>query len=133
MLSSAQGLLIGVVIVLTALLVVIGIQVVNILREIKKSLEKVNKMLDDARVISGSVAETVAGLSSFLDGVKGGFKVLELAFDFFKQRGRKEELKSGKKKEESETDQSRPEDDQPLARGKKKPSRFFHRRGEKLS
>lgn len=130
MLSSAQGLLIGVVVVLTALLVVIGIQVVNILREIKKSLEKVNKMLDDAGVITGSVAETVTGLSSFLDGVKGGFKVLELAFDFFKQRGKKQPRLKDRPKDDSSLDH-----DQTLAEKekKKKPSHFFHRRGEKLS
>jgi len=123
MLDSAQGLLIIVVTILTVLLVVIGIQVVNILREIKKSLEKVNKMLDDAGVITGSVAETVSGLSSFLEGVKGSFKVIDLLLDFLKKRGKNQPLDEKEKI------------DQPLAEGekKKKSPRFFHRQGKKLS
>ena len=125
MLDSAQGLLIIVVTILTILLVVIGIQVVNILREIKKSLEKVNKMLDDAGVITGSVAETVSGLSSFLEGVKGGFKVIEVLLDFLKKKGKNQSLDEKGSGEEEKKEE--------LEEKKKKSPRFFHRQGKKLS
>jgi len=50
MLSVTQILLIFVVSVLTVILAIIGIQVFLILKESRHSIEKVNKMLDDALI-----------------------------------------------------------------------------------
>ena len=79
MIDVVQGLLVAVVVVLTILLVVIGIQVVNILREIKRSLEKINKILDDAGAISENVSKP-------LSNVTGVFKMIGLLVDFIKER-----------------------------------------------
>ncbi len=69
--ENTQILLIGVVTVLTALLTLIGVQVFFILKEIKRTIEKMNKMLDDAGLISESVARPIASLSSSITGVSG--------------------------------------------------------------
>ncbi|HUV42740.1 MAG TPA: hypothetical protein VMY36_02420 [Patescibacteria group bacterium] len=71
MIDTTQILLIAVVTVLTALLTIIGVQVFFILKEIKRTIEKFNKMLDDMGLISESVARPIASLSSSITGVSG--------------------------------------------------------------
>ncbi len=71
MLSPTQILLIIVVSVLSAVLVVIGIQVFLILKEGKRSVEKVNKMLDDAGTISSAITKPIASLSNSISGLSG--------------------------------------------------------------
>ncbi len=71
MLSPTQILLIIVVSVLTAILAVIGIQVVYILRESRRSIEKVNKILEDARTVSEAVTKPIVSLSNSLGSLSG--------------------------------------------------------------
>lgn len=78
MIDSAQLLLIAVVTALTTLLVIVGIQVVYILRELRQTVSKVNKILDDAGVVSESVAKPIAGISGFLTGIKSGVNLIKL-------------------------------------------------------
>lgn len=70
--DTAQILLITVVGLLTLLILILGIQVFLILREVKNTLSKTNKVLDDAGVISGSISRPVASLSTVMSGVKLG-------------------------------------------------------------
>lgn len=59
-----------VVIVLTGLVVVLGIQVYYILRDFRTTVGKTNKILDDVSSISGSMSSTVDHFSSFGSGFK---------------------------------------------------------------
>jgi Zn-dependent protease len=61
---------------LAILLIVLGIQVWYILKEIRLSLKKVNKMLDDAGRVSGAVSEGVVGMSGFVNGLKTGISAV---------------------------------------------------------
>lgn len=74
--EPTQILLVIVVTVLTIVLTVIGIQVAMILSEVKKSAEKVNKMLDDATTVAGTVSRSVTGMSGLIDGLKTGLSVV---------------------------------------------------------
>lgn len=134
MFDLAQFLLVLVITTLTVLLVIIGLQVVNILREFRRSLEKINKILDDAGLISSSVAKPLADFSGFFEGVKGGLKIIESLLDFFKNRKKKREEK--KKKETTEQEENKPEpqeeEKKELKEEKPSPRRFFFRRGRKL-
>jgi len=141
MIDVAQFLLIVVIMILTGLLVVIGIQVVNILKEFRKSLERINKILDDAGIISGSVAKPVADFSEFFEGVKGGFKIIEWISDFLRDKKKKkypkeEEQKQEKKEEQKkEQEQKKEEKEEKEEKKEKVPSsrrRFFFKRGKKL-
>jgi hypothetical protein len=67
-----QTVMVFVVLALTALVIVLGIQVFNILGEFRQSIRKVNKMLDDAGIISESVAKPIAQASGFVSGMKSG-------------------------------------------------------------
>lgn len=79
--ESTQVLIIVVVTILAIILAAVGIQIFFILKEVRRSVEKVNKMLDDATVVSGSVAQGVTGISGVLAGVKTGLSFL----NFFKK------------------------------------------------
>ena len=72
-----QILLTVIITTLTVLLVIIGIEVFQILKEVKKNLEKLNVILDNAQVISRCLVEPVEEASSFFHGIKKGV-------DFFK-------------------------------------------------
>lgn len=71
MIDSTQILLIAVVVVLATVLTIIGIQVFFILREVQKSIQKLNKILSDAGLVSESVAKPIAVLSSSITGASG--------------------------------------------------------------
>ena len=71
MLSPTQILLIIVVSVLTAILAVVGIQVVYILRESRRSIEKFNKILDDAGKVSEAVTKPITSLFNSLGSFSG--------------------------------------------------------------
>ncbi len=70
--DTTQILLTLVVTVLTILLSIIGVQVVFILIEIRKSMEKVNKMLSDATIVTSGIGRSVTGMSGLMEGLKTG-------------------------------------------------------------
>lgn len=79
--ETTQVLLIIVVTILSIILAAIGIQLFLILKELQKSVEKINKMLDDGTFVSGTVVQGVSGVSGILAGVKTGLSFL----NFFKK------------------------------------------------
>lgn len=103
-------LLFGVVTVLTVLLVAVGIQVFFILRDLKKALEKINKILEDASFVSQALSRPVAGISSFVEGLKG----LRDLVDFVSQKQQEKALPEGQGESLEEP-------------------RFFHRDGKPLT
>lgn len=72
MIDAAQAVLLSVIFVLTVLLFILGIQVFFILRELKGTVKKANKVLDDAGVITESVTGPISTLSTLATGVKTG-------------------------------------------------------------
>lgn len=93
--DTAQLLLFLVVIILTLLLVVLGVQVFLILKEFKNTVSKFNKVLDDAGIITESVSTPIASLSTVLTGVKTGISIASL----FKKKKRPHDF--DKEKEET--------------------------------
>lgn len=89
----AQVALFVVIIVLAILLVALGVQVFFILRELRKTVSKANKVLDNTDVITGSVSAPLSSLSSLSAGIKTAAPIL----NFFKKIILKDE-DSGKKK-----------------------------------
>ncbi len=78
MIDPAQTALFLVIIVLTLLLLVLGIQVFFILRELRKTVDKANKVLDDTGVITESVSAPIANLSTLATGIKTGAAIAGL-------------------------------------------------------
>lgn len=72
MIDAAQAILLLVLLVLTILLLVLGFQVFFILRELRHTIAKTNKVLDDAGTITESVSGPIATFSNLANGVKTG-------------------------------------------------------------
>jgi len=73
-----QILLLLVVLSLTVVLVISGIQVIKLLSELRQTLKKANSVIDDAGLITSSVAKPIASASTFIMGLKSGVDLLGL-------------------------------------------------------
>ena len=73
LIDPIQILLAFVIITLTILLAIIGLEFFAILKEFKKTVAKINKILDDTGRISGAVAKPIEEASEFIVGLKKGF------------------------------------------------------------
>ena len=89
MLTITQIVGIVIAILLTGLFLILGYQMVLILQELKKSMEKVNQSLDDANRITKSVADPLVSLSGFLTGLKDGARLVSLFTDKFSKQEKK--------------------------------------------
>lgn len=72
MIDPIQVLFIVVVTTLTILLVIIGVEVFRILQDAKKTIKRVNVILDDVETITTSVAGPIEKMSGFIQGVQQG-------------------------------------------------------------
>jgi len=72
MTDPAQLILLIIILILSVLLVVLGLQVFFILKDLRETIAKANKVLDDAGQITESVSAPVSSLASILMGVKTG-------------------------------------------------------------
>lgn len=94
MIDPTQILLFTVVTSLTVLLIIIGIQVFLILKEVRRSFQKFNKILDDTATVSGTVSRSVNGLSKSVDEISGFASGIKAAFKIFKVFEKKEEKRN---------------------------------------
>ncbi|MBI4058160.1 hypothetical protein HY408_00165 [Candidatus Gottesmanbacteria bacterium] len=76
--DTTQLLLVVVISVLTILLSIIGVQVIFILAEFRRTVEKVNNILDDAEVVSSGVHKSFVGMAGLMEGFKTGLSVVHL-------------------------------------------------------
>ena len=82
MYDPAQILLFIVIIVLTIFLVILGIQVSLILKDLRVTIAKTNKILDDTEAMTAAVKEPVLGLSGAIMGIKTGSTLLNIMNKF---------------------------------------------------
>lgn len=94
MIDAAQAVLLFVIVVLTILLVVLGIQVYFILKELRQTVAKANKVLDDTGMITESVSGPISTLSALASGVKAGASLAKIL------RGAEKESSSRKRSSE---------------------------------
>lgn len=78
MIDSAQTILFVVIIVLAIFLLVLGVQVFFILRDLRKTVNKANKVLDNTNIITQSVSAPISSLSSIAMGIKTGSSFINL-------------------------------------------------------
>lgn len=74
--DPVQAVIIFISLTLLVLIVVLGVQVFYILKEMRTSLQKINKMLDDTGKMTGAVSHTVEGMSGLVSGVKAGLSLV---------------------------------------------------------
>lgn len=78
MIDTAQIILLVVVVILTILLVLLGTQVFFILRELRRTVSKANKVLDHTGAITQSVSGPISSLSNLATGIKAGALVARI-------------------------------------------------------
>lgn len=76
--DPAQTALFLVIIVLTLLLLVLGVQVFFILKELRLTIAKTNKVLDEAGQITESVSAPLSSISSIAMGLKTGASIMDI-------------------------------------------------------
>ena len=74
--DTTQLTIILISIALAILIIVLGVQMWFILREVRSSFHKMNKMLDDVGKVSGAVSEGIVGMSGFMNGLKTGISAI---------------------------------------------------------
>lgn len=70
MIDSVQLILLLVILTLTVLLVILGVQVFYILRDLRQTVRKTNKILDNAEGITQGIEGPITAISSFVLGAK---------------------------------------------------------------
>lgn len=78
MTDPAQAALFLVIIILTVLLMILGIQVYFILRALRITIDKANKILEDAGSITESVSKPISSLSTLAMGLKTGASIAKI-------------------------------------------------------
>ncbi len=75
--DPVQLTIISISFILTMLLVVLGVQVWLILKEIRPSLTQTNGMLDDAKKLPSTIGASVAGMAGLASGIKAALSVFQ--------------------------------------------------------
>lgn len=75
--DPVQITIIAISFILTLLLVLLGVQVWYILKEIRTAIYKTNTMLDDAKKVTGTVGDSVASMSGVVSGIKAALSVFK--------------------------------------------------------
>ena len=63
--------------ILTLLVVLLGVQVWYILKEMRTAITKTNTMLDDAKKVTGTVGDSVSSMSGIMSGIKAALSVFK--------------------------------------------------------
>lgn len=86
MIDTVQAVLLFVILLLAVLFVVLGIQVFFILKELRTTLSKTNKILDEIEELTESVSEPV----SFISGLLFSSKTFASIVNFLRRTREKE-------------------------------------------
>jgi hypothetical protein len=78
--DPTQIILIISISLITATIVYIGVWIVNVLRELRTSIQKANIILDDAQIITSSVSGPISSISEFVMGFKNGLSIFNSIF-----------------------------------------------------
>jgi hypothetical protein len=76
-----QIIIITSLISITTVIIVSGVWLIKLFKELKITLNKTNNILDDAHLITSSVAKPVSSISEFVMGFKNGFSFFNKLFD----------------------------------------------------
>jgi len=76
-----QTIIIISLIAITTVIVASGIWLIKVFKELRITVNKTNSILDDAHLITSSVAKPVSSISEFIMGFKNGFSFFNKLFD----------------------------------------------------
>lgn len=123
-----QIILASAVLILTVIISMVGVQVFLIFREVRHSIKKVNKVIEDA----GIVSELAVRQLSSLNGIMGGVQTIASLINIFIKKENKEEYQPQIKEDDFLHD-SNPSFSEPQPTFSSSLKRFFTKGGKKLS
>lgn len=133
MINLTQVILVIVITILTIMLTFIGIQVIYILKDLRDTLGRFRKIIDNAEIITSAVVKPVAGFAGLVEGIQSSLKIAELLGYVKKKLPEKVAQAKAEigaqieaRRDHDETDQSFPLVPPPSAK------HFFHRDGSPL-
>jgi len=85
MIDLTQTLLVIVIVVLTTLLSVIGVQLILILKEFRHTLVRVNQVLDQLESTLHHLSNPISGVGGLIQGLKQGAKLVDSLGSWFKR------------------------------------------------
>lgn len=85
MIDTVQAVLLFVIVLLSILFVVLGVQVFFILKDFRVTLKKTNMILDDVQAISEGISEPISSLSGLFGGASTLTAVAKI-FSLFKKK-----------------------------------------------
>ncbi len=97
MIDVVQMILLAIIVVVAIVVVILGIQVFYILREVRKTVQKANRVLDNTNAITDSLSQPLSALSSVVGGFTAGSVISKIvriglrAVSGDKKQNRKEE------------------------------------------
>lgn len=86
MFDLTQTLLVVVIVVLTVIISVIGVQVVILIKEVRRTLNRVNDIIDGTEELLDKISHPTQSLGNLITGVKQGVKIVETLTSLFKNR-----------------------------------------------
>ena len=86
MLDSSQILIIAAIAIMTAILTVVGIQLILVMKDVRKLLGRVNGIMDGVEKIGLSVTHGGAEIVGFITGVKKLLSVIDLVTERSKRK-----------------------------------------------
>lgn len=87
---DTNTLLVLIIGLLTLNLLFVGVYIVLVLKEVRESVKKVNKILDDAAEVTDSVSKPIIGASGALMGLVEGIKMFKQVQSLVSGREREE-------------------------------------------
>jgi len=140
MINLTQVILVVVITTLTILLTFIGIQVVYILKDLRETLQKVNKIVGQAESLTTAISKPITGISSLVEGIQSSMKIAEL-LGYVKKNAKNamEELPEKISEIKSDLNNAIHQSEENAEQPKSSPAhttsavkRFFHRSGTPL-
>ena len=128
----AQLLLVTVVSILTLLLVVVGFQALLILRDFRKTVKKLNNVLEDAHSVSSSIAKPIAGTGNILESFRQMKNMVDYVSSAKSTKGTKSTTHSAGSGQESTTSKEEIQTTQVFLAPKPQ-ARVFKRNGRPLT
>lgn len=86
MIDTVQAVLLFVIVLLTILFVVLGVQVFFILRDLRETLRRTNNILDDVENLSSNATNAFDSLSNMFGGASTLKSIVNLLSVFRKKR-----------------------------------------------
>ena len=86
MLDSSQILIVAAVTIMTAILTIVGIQLILVLKEVRQGLKRINGIVDSVEKIGFSVTHGSTEILGFMTGVKKLFSIIDVITEHTKKK-----------------------------------------------